>query len=638
MTDFKLPDLGEGLPDAEIVQWLVAEGDRIEEGQTMVEMSTAKAVVEIPSPYTGTVVKLHGGPGDVIDTGAVLITFALEGEEITPSEETEALSDSDRPDAAAESAEADEPDLGEVFLLPDLGEGLPDAEIVQWLVAEGDAVEEGQNMVEMSTAKAVVEIPAPFTGTVSKLFGQAGDVIETGKPLVAIATGAAPKAKPDAKSEPKDKKKASEKAASVVGAMEVGDQIKAESTIDADGIKASAAVRALARKRRIDLGTLSGTGPDGEVTLADVRAAPDGRTASASEAQKAKREATGKAEAGAQIGPAARSLAGSLGIDPSGIAPTGPRGSVSKKDVLETARSRMSGGALALRSSGDSSLAAGKGIKAAPRVRAYARDLGLDIRAAKASGPQGSVTTSDVDVALKAANEALLGDFQAGGEYRRPERAYEVSGQAERLVGPRRVMSQAMAKANSEVCHTSLFDQADIAGWAEGSDITGRIMRAVIAASMVEPAINAWFDGETLKKTIHKEVHLGVAVDSPKGLFVPVIKNADSLAPDDLRAELNRLRGAIADGSIKAAEMSGGTLTLSNFGMIAGRFATPIVMPPEVAIIGIGGLFNQLVLVGEFVEEHRHMPLSVTFDHRAATGGEAARFLAAMIADLSLNA
>ena len=93
MTDFLLPDLGEGLPDAEIVQWLVAEGDVIEEGQSMVEMSTAKAVVEVPSPYTGKVVKLHGGPGDVIDTGAVLISFALDGEEIeedsAPGDETE---------------------------------------------------------------------------------------------------------------------------------------------------------------------------------------------------------------------------------------------------------------------------------------------------------------------------------------------------------------------------------------------------------------------------------------------------------------------------------------------------------------------------------------------------------------------
>ena len=635
MTDFRLPDLGEGLPDAEIVQWMVAEGETIEEGQSMVEMSTAKAVVEVPSPYTGTVVKLHGGPGDVIDTGSVLISFALEGEEV---EASVVAADSDTKD---EGTEAGEPDLGEVFLLPDLGEGLPDAEIVQWLVAEGDAVTEGQNMVEMSTAKAVVEVPIPFTGTVSKLFGGVGDVIDTGKPLVAIVTGAPPKAQPAAKSEPQ-KKDAPEKAASVVGAMEVGNEIKVEAALGADGIKAGAAVRALARKKKVDLKSLKGSGKEGEITLSDVKSVEGKAVPSPAETVAAaatpKREATGSSGSEAMIGPAAKSLADSLGIDLAGITPTGPRGAICKKDIVDTARARMGGAAGSARTSGDASLKVGKGVKAAPRVRAYARDAGIDLRAAKASGHVGNVTTGDIDRALQAANDGLLGDFQAGGEYVRPERSYEVSGLPERLVGPRRVMSQAMAKANSEVCHTSLFDEADIAGWAEGTDITGRIMRAVIAAAMVEPAINAWFDGETLEKTIHKEVHLGVAVDSPKGLFVPVLKNADSLAPDALRAELNRLRGAIGEGKIKAAEMSGGTLTLSNFGMIAGRFATPIVMPPEVAIVGIGGLFNKLVLVGEFVEEHRHMPVSLTFDHRAATGGEAARFLAAMIADLRLIA
>jgi pyruvate dehydrogenase E2 component (dihydrolipoamide acetyltransferase) len=625
MTDFKLPDLGEGLPDAEIVQWLVAEGETIEEGQAMVEMSTAKAVVEVPAPYTGKVIKLYGGPGDVIDTGSVLVSFALEGEEVSPDSGQQ-----------AEPANAEEPELGEVFLLPDLGEGLPDAEIVQWLIAEGEAIEEGQAMVEMSTAKAVVEVPSPFSGTVSRLFGQAGDVIDTGKPLIAIATDAAPKPKAAAKSEVSQKDESPDQAASVVGEMVVGNEIKTEAPIGADGLKAGAAVRALARKKKVDLKSLKGSGADSEITLADVRAAKEGEATAGLEAAEVNRKATGAAGSEAPIGPAARSLADSLGIDPAGIPPTGPRGTVCKQDVLEAARSQMSGRAQALQSSGDSSLAAGKGIKAAPKVRAYARDLGLDIRAAGASGPAGNVTTADVDAALKAANEALLGDFQAG-EYRRPERSYEVSGQPERLSGPLRVMSQTMTKANSEVCHASLFDQADIAGWPEGSDITGRIMRSVIAAAMVEPAINAWFDGETLEKTTHKEMHLGVAVDSPRGLFVPVVKNADALSPKELRAELNRLRAAITEGKIKPAEMSGGTLTLSNFGMIAGRFATPIIVPPEVAIIGIGGLFSRLVLAGEYVEEHRHMPLSLTFDHRAATGGDAARFMAAMIADLSLG-
>jgi len=120
-------------------------------------------------------------------------------------------------------------------------------------------------------------------------------------------------------------------------------------------------------------------------------------------------------------------------------------------------------------------------------------------------------------------------------------------------------------------------------------------------------------------------------------MFVPVIKGADDIGGPGIRAELNRLRGAIDDGSIKMAEMSGATITLSNFGMIAGRFATPIVSPPEVAIVGIGGLFEKVVMTEKSIENQRVMPVSLTFDHRACTGGEAARFLAAILADLKLG-
>jgi len=161
-------------------------------------------------------------------------------------------------------------------------------------------------------------------------------------------------------------------------------------------------------------------------------------------------------------------------------------------------------------------------------------------------------------------------------------------------------------------------------------------MRAIIAACYAEPALNAHFDGENMTKTTYPNVNLGVAVDNPKGLFVPVLKGADGMDSAALRAELNRLRIAIDNGSIKMDEMSGGTITLSNFGMIAGRFATPIVSPPEVAIVGIGGLFEKLVMTEKGIENQHVIPVSITFDHRACSGGEAARFLAAVLADLTL--
>ena len=344
------------------------------------------------------------------------------------------------------------------------------------------------------------------------------------------------------------------------------------------------------------------------------------------------------APAEVNIGPAARSLAEGLGLDMATIISTGPKNSITKQDVITTAKARMVSEVTAARTSAvPVPISGGKGIKAAPKVRALARDQGVDISRLAGSGPEGSITIADVNASLKADfSVAATASSPPGAPYQLPARAYDVSGQPEKLVGPRRVMAQLMAKASTEVCKTSIFDEVDIDAWTSGNDITIRLMRSIIAATRVEPAVNAWFDGEKGEKTTHRHVNLGIAVDSPKGLFVPVIKNADDLSGPELRAELNRLRNAISDGKIKASEMSGGTITMSNFGMIAGRFATPIVSPPEIAIIGIGGLFEKLVMSDKGIENHRLIPISVTFDHRACTGGEVARFLAAIIADLAL--
>lgn len=616
MTDFRLPDLGEGLPDAEIVQWLVQEGDTVVEGDSMVEMSTAKAVVELPAPFSGKIIKFYGGPGDVIDTGEVLVSFQLEGEE-APADEPEKA-----PEPAEKAPEpTPEPEAvsgeGEVFKLPDLGEGLPDAEIVSWAVKEGDQVTEGDNMVEMSTAKAVVEVPSPFTGTVVKLYGGPGDVILTGAPLIEVNTGGkAPAKKPEPEMKPV--KEAKGDSGTVVGAVVVGNEIKSETKTDAAGIKASAAVRAQAKKLKIDLASIQGTGPDGAISLSDVKKATAAPAAKASPGPSLSGDVS--------ISPAAKTTAIALGIDIGLVQPEAGAKMVTKGDVLRAAKDNLGGDAPA------APIATSKDVKAAPKVRAYAASKGIDLATIRPSGHVGNITMADVDGAKAGAPPAEI----PSGTYTRPERAFEVTGEPQKLVGPRRVMAQAMAKANAAVCNTSIFDEVSLSRWAGKQDITVRIMRSIIAASFAEPALNALFDGEAMEKTTSKGVNLGVAVDSPKGLFVPVIKDADKLDGAGLRAELNRLRKAIDEGTIKTSEMMGATITMSNFGMIAGRFATPIVLPPQVAIVGIGGLFEQLVLSEKGIENQRFMPISLTFDHRASTGGEAARFLAGILNDLAL--
>lgn len=447
------------------------------------------------------------------------------------------------------------------FLLPDLGEGLPDATIVEWLAREGEVVMLDAPLVSMETAKAVVEVPSPFSGRLVKLHGQAGDVIETGKALAEFEIdaslpqraaghdtghghGHAPApAKPTASAAsaaiatPTPAPATGERAdqGSVVGAMEASDRVGGDALVASGGVKAMPAVRALAKKLGVDLARVRPTGPGGVATLQDVKAAA----------------AAGPADAG----PAPVAAVASTRAAPAAQAP-----------VSNAPRTTLS--------------AAGKPIRTTPP----------------------SVTAS---------------------------------GQPEQLKGVRRNMARVMAEAHAQVVPTTLVDDADIHAWTPGTDVTARLVRAIVVACRAVPALNAWFDGANLTRTLHPRVDLGIAVDTDDGLFVPALRNADMLDAAGIRAGIERLRAQVADRSIPASELSGYTISLSNFGMFAGRYATPVVVPPCVAIVGAGRLRHQVVPVMGGIETHRVIPISLTFDHRAATGGEAARFLRAMLDDLA---
>jgi pyruvate dehydrogenase E2 component (dihydrolipoamide acetyltransferase) len=330
------------------------------------------------------------------------------------------------------------------------------------------------------------------------------------------------------------------------------------------------------------------------------------------------------------------------------------------------------------------------GVKAVPAVRALAKKLGVDLARVAASGAGGVATLKDVKDAA-AAGTARVGSplppgevgarsatgkgsvasqrpastvplsaprapSAAGGgfdpEGRRDEQRTAVSaagkpmrttppsvvasGQPEQLKGVRRNMARVMAVAHAAVVPTTLSDDADIHAWSPGNDITARLIRAIVRAAKVVPALNAWFDGENLTRTLHPQVDIGIAVDTDDGLFVPALRNADMLDANGVRAAVKRLRAQVEDRSIAPSELSGYTISLSNFGMFAGRYATPVVVPPCVAIIAAGKGRHQMTPVMGGFESHRVIPLSLTFDHRAATGGEAARFLKAMLDDLAL--
>ena len=396
------------------------------------------------------------------------------------------------------------------FLLPDLGEGLPDAEIVEWLVKEGDTLAVDQPMVSMETAKAVVEVPSPFAGKIVKFYGQAGDVIKTGAPLADFEVEGETAASSDTTEKQKQEPTKAETRAdsgTVVGNVEAGNEILREHLSTVGEYKMTPAVRALARKLKVDPSHCTPTGRGGVITAADVKK----------------------------------------------VAADGP---------------------------------------------------------VKKSAASISVASSE------------------------PTPSTPPSGEWEPLRGTRRTMARTMSESHAQVVPTTLMDDADIHQWGPGEDLTARLIRALWVGAQTEPGLNAWFDGEQGMRLIHKVMHVGMAVDTPEGLMVAAVRDVQVKDGQALRADINRLRDNAVNRSIPADELKDFTIVLSNFGKFAGRYATPVITPPCVAIVAAGKLRHEVVPVMGGIETHRMIPLSLTFDHRACTGGEAARFLHAMLEDL----
>jgi 2-oxoisovalerate dehydrogenase E2 component (dihydrolipoyl transacylase) len=312
-----------------------------------------------------------------------------------------------------------------IFHLPDLGEGLAEATIHEWHIKVGDEIKTDQNMISVETAKALVDIPSPFTGKVSKLFFNAGDTVKTGEALLEIATEST--------------------TATVAGKLETS-----EIVLDAENVQQ---------------------------------------------------------------------------------------------------------------------------ISAAPTT------------------------------------------WQS---------------KAEKLSAARLAMAYNMKRSHREVVPACIFEEVVLPEWPEKTDITAKLVQAVCYACQQAPALNAWYDGSKQVRLLHEKIHLGLAMDMPQGLFVPVIKNAEQLSPIELRKTIEAFKQQLTQNKQKPELFQGATITLSNIGNIAGRFAVPVVIPPTVAIIAIGKSYETVIAQEGKLISARALPLSLSFDHRAVTGAEGSRFISAM--------
>ena len=433
-----------------------------------------------------------------------------------------------------------------IFRLPDLGEGLTEADVVEWYVAEGESVTLDQPVVALESAKAVVDIPSPVAGRVRRHCARPGETVATGAPLVEFEVDAG-----------------------------------ATGTIPGDIRDAGAAA-----------------GVDAMSMHSGTSAAPDASTGGpGARPAPARREQPTPAAGSSEHPPSAGSIGGSAQGEGIGHPPST---SVDESPVPDP-------------SAGPRPSAGSDRVNAMPAARAKARALGVDLASVTGTGPDGRIRVADVERAAA----------EAGGE----------TGE-EALRGVRRTMAQRMALSRARVVPVTVTEDADIGDWREGEDATVRLVRAVVAGCAASPALNAWFDDGPPRRTVHRDVHLGIAADTGDGLFVPVLRDAGAREPAELRAEIDRLRAGVGARSLSPEELDGATITLSNFGMLAGRYGTPVVVPPQVAILGAGRAREEPVARDGAVVIRRRMPLSLTFDHRACTGAESSRFLAAVVADL----
>jgi pyruvate dehydrogenase E2 component (dihydrolipoamide acetyltransferase) len=275
-------------------------------------------------------------------------------------------------------------------------------------------------------------------------------------------------------------------------------------------------------------------------------------------------------------------------------------------------------------------LASAQRIQAVPAARALARSLGVELAGITGTGSSGLVTLADVIAAgLPQARSPA-----APASTMHPAVATAATGEIQELRSLRRAMAQSMALARDQVMECTVNDEADLHAWQAGNDYTGRVLRAIAVACRAEPGLNAWFDSGSQSRRLFEHVDVGLAVDTPDGLIVPVMRDVGARTSAELRLELERLKQGAVARTLKGEELRNFTFMLSNFGMLAGRYATPVVVPPAVAILGTGRARRDVVAVGDRVEVHQRMPLSLTFDHRVVTGGEAVRFLGALIQDL----
>ncbi|MGE4664905.1 pyruvate dehydrogenase complex dihydrolipoyllysine-residue acetyltransferase [Yersinia enterocolitica] len=608
--EIKVPDIG--ADEVEVTEIMVKVGDTVEAEQSLITVEGDKASMEVPSPQAGVVKEIKIAVGDTVATGKLMMIFEATGAAAAPAKAEEKS-------AAPAPAAAPAASAVKNVEVPDIGGD--EVEVTEVMVKVGDTVAAEQSLITVEGDKASMEVPAPFAGTVKEIKINTGDKVSTGSLIMvfevagAAATESAPAAPAASAAKNVEVPDIGGDEVEVTEVMvKVGDKVAAEqSLITVEGDKASMEVPApfagIVKEIKINTGDKVKTGS--LIMVFEV----EGAAPAAAPAQQA-------APAAAPAKAAAAS------------APAASKGEFAENDAY---------------------------VHATPVIRRLAREFGVNLAKVKGTGRKGRILREDVQAyvkdAVKRAEAAPAAATGGGlpGMLPWPKVDFSKFGEIEEVeLGRIQKISGANLSRNwVMIPHVTHFDKTDITDLEafrklQNDEAAKRkldvkftpvvfIMKAVAAALEQMPRFNSSLSEDGQKLTLKKYINIGVAVDTPNGLVVPVFKDVNKKSITELSRELMAISKKARDGKLTAGEMQGGCFTISSLGGIGTTHFAPIVNAPEVAILGVSKSAIEPVWNGKEFQPRLMMPMSLSFDHRVIDGADGARFITIinnMLADI----
>ncbi|MEQ9848353.1 pyruvate dehydrogenase complex dihydrolipoyllysine-residue acetyltransferase [Pectobacterium brasiliense] len=611
--EINVPDIG--ADEVEVTEVLVKVGDKVEAEQSLITVEGDKASMEVPSPQAGVVKEIKVSVGDKVETGKLIMIFdSADGAADAAPAKAEEKKEAAPAAAPAASAAKD-------VNVPDIGGD--EVEVTEVLVKVGDTVAAEQSLITVEGDKASMEVPAPFAGTVKEIKISTGDKVSTGSLIMVFeVAGAAPAAAPAQAAAPAAAAPAASAAKEVnvpdIGGDEVevtevmvkvGDKIAAEqSLITVEGDKASMEVPA----------PFAGTVKEIKISTGD------------------------KVKTGSLI----------MVFEVEGAAPAAAPAAKQEAAPAAPAPAAKPAAAPAAKAEGKSEFAENDAyVHATPVIRRLAREFGVNLAKVKGSGRKGRILREDVQAyvkdAVKRAESAPAAAAGGGlpGMLPWPKVDFSKFGEVEEVeLGRIQKISGANLSRNwVMIPHVTHFDKTDITDLeafrkqqnaeAEKRKLDVKftpvvfIMKAVAAALEQMPRFNSSLSEDAQRLTLKKYINIGVAVDTPNGLVVPVFKDVNKKSITELSRELMAISKKARDGKLTAGEMQGGCFTISSLGGIGTTHFAPIVNAPEVAILGVSKSAMEPVWNGKEFTPRLMMPMSLSFDHRVIDGADGARFI-----------